>query len=268
MRCKKRGMMKVSGICRLAAMLLLMLAVLAGSGMQISAVWADVIYIPGEGTDSNADDFYDSHREQCVFVGGTAEYEALADTEWYETPDMQKKMNVFEEGAELHIYVRYTDADGRKWGLVDDPAGWVPLDTAERIFDLEALREEKPDQIDETTGTFTVPEEETVACYLMPGEKAEWQISKLALDQSDRTVEYSLVYTDDQGVQWAYIPVLEGYKGYSDFWVDLQNLTEPIEAEDAALYERSTPKPQEISDTEDGEQDDLAGDVLAEKDED
>lgn len=192
------------------------------------------------------DTFFWQHRGECQPHG--RDYTAVGPDNVatvYRSPLSSSVVIRVKNGLELHISYLWEDENGFLWGYAEDDGGWVPMDYLLLIYDHICFTEEFPDRITEETGTLELSE---VRLWSYPGSQRSEVVT------TDEPVEYTRSFTDDAGQRWGFVPWCAGVR---DTWVCLedpagdyrtlytrhepQQVTHPVQDEDADLPEISTP---------------------------
>lgn len=215
---------------------------------------ADVIWEP-------QDDFYYSHSEDCEYLyrdyllNGSKGY-----VEVYKSPDSSVVLDVIPNEQALRVYFSYPKGDPQ-WGVVnymvngqgqveesyeeEAVVGWISMDSLIAQYDNTAFQTEHADQLApyDDQSLPQLPTDTVLLMWRYPGSDTYYEHT-LSLDSS--YPEFSLVYTDPDGRNWANCNY---YMGLRDFWVCLDDPTNPDLPVTEIHYENLVPaaNPDEIN---------------------
>ena len=226
--------------------------------LSVPALSADAIWEP-------ADNFYESHREDCRFL--QKEFTVNEETDGVKSPENDKPVRHLEAGEKLFILCVYTDGKGTQWGICEQYDEekeswndfWLPMEKLTKVYDSgDFLRDHAnelvdapalPETVHRITGKLPLwnyPGAEEYGCYL-----------DTYYEQFDYTGYQG--YVDELGGVWVYVPYFEGLDG----WIyagDPESLTphpvsvpatptvEPTEVPTATPAPTPTAIPQETQD--------------------
>lgn len=188
----------------------------------LPAALADVIWEP-------QNDFYEAHRDQCVYVGrtylanGPEGYLVLT-----AAPDSGRVVTTFENGSALQVLFTYSGARGT-WGVVefrpegkeDWVSGWFPMDEVLLQYDSRAFQEEHAGELTPCDAAFSqyAAADMPVVFWRYPGGPAED-----GTVVPDASLSFTETYTDGAGRLWGRCGY---YQGRRDFWVCLSDPSNP-----------------------------------------
>jgi uncharacterized membrane protein len=176
-------------------------------------VYGDVIWEP-------RDSFYEKERENCVYVNRA--YYANGEKGYvtaYKNPESNWAVADFENGNDVYIQFIYKDKSGREWGITEfndgsEKSGWVLIDELIARYDHNSFCEDHEKEFVDYDGSFD-PDScgDKIIVWEYPGSDAI--TGKLYKeDFKEYLPEFSYMYKDDEGRQWAYIGYYMGRCGW------------------------------------------------------
>lgn len=197
-------MKKKTGIIIISIILLL---------LQTVTVYGDVIFEP-------EDSFYEKHAEECEYVNRSYVVNGYGgEADVYENPLSAKVQTTLKNGDTCYISFVYTDSKKNEWGFVEaDRSGWVPMVYMYPVYNSLSFQEEYADMLKEESGS--IPGEQSVYAWDYPGAEESYTLEIV----KDSPLNYSTVFTDEEGLHWANMGY---YMGYRDFWVCLDDPANP-----------------------------------------
>ena len=181
---------------------------------------ADLIWTP-------EDSFYESHREECVYVNRQYEMAGYDGTVAIWDAPGGTVRRTLSNGA--HGRIQFTwSGDGMEWGYLysyyedswQDPewGGWVPMDDLALIYDSQQFMEDHESEI--TTIEDLTVDFDAAVVYSYPGGPSMERRLEENLDYMPFSEAFSDVYTDANGLRWGYVVY---YMGLRDGWVCLDD---------------------------------------------
>lgn len=221
---------------RLCAFLLALLTVLP---LALPAA-ADMIWEP-------EDAFYSRHREQCTYVNrqytlagydGTVQLWSAPDGMVQQTLDNGQPVTVsfvWQGQAVQWGYISGVDGDWNK-------GGWVPMDDLALVYDSAQFFIDHEDdivEVDHVETQFT-----QALLYRYPGGPTAGGVLKEDANYLPFSQAFNTLYTDADGLRWAYVGY---YMGHRQYWICLDDPmnseldTTVVEADASPAQQRGRP---------------------------
>ncbi len=189
---------------------LLMLILMAA--LLVTPAFADVIWEPDNS-------FYSRNRDDCTYhdraylTNGEKGYVTVETA-----PGSLVEVLNIANGTRFFVQFIWTDKDGSQWG-VGYPAGdrehqgWVPMEQMALIYDYVSFQEDHGAEFTEYDGSVAPMEQ---AClYAWPGGVYSYTM-EFETDYMTSNDAFQTIYTDGNGLRWAFIGY---YMGHRDGWV-------------------------------------------------
>lgn len=200
----------------------LFLALLAALALVCSAS-ADILWEPD-------DPFYESHREECTYVGRSYQLEGYGGTVTvFTAPNGMSKVTL-ENGIRGNVQFIWT-GDGVTWGYLSwldgsDVEGWVAMDDLSLIYDSQQFVEDHAAEIQELDTEQGIPVDfQEAVLYSYPNGSRPYGMLegftlKEDLDYLPFSQAFGKLYTDENGLRWGHVVY---YMGSYDSWVCLDD---------------------------------------------
>lgn len=173
---------------------------------------ADVIFEP-------EDAFYESHREDCDYVSRSFTANGPdGRVIVYHSPENAARVTTMENGEVCWISFVYTAPDGLRWGYLEEPSGWIPMDYLVVVYDYISFAEEFGDRIVSGQGNLHDYTGCEVFFWSYPGSES---CTAVEID-GDYAPEYGPIFVDDGGRTWGCCGY---YFGHRNFWICLDDPT-------------------------------------------
>lgn len=211
----------LTGKLLLVFVVALMVSAISGTAL------ADVIWEP-------ENDFYTAHAEDCKYVN--TQYYSNGETGYMEIFDKPggSGLGFADNGQLFYVSFAYASEDG-DWGVLDYakgeerliPAdysgetysGWVRLSDTLPKYDSAAFSAEHSSELTAVSGDLSeLLNESKIAAWTYPNSGELVQTIDREWIDEDFAEGFSVGYTDEQGMQWAFCSY---YRGYRSFWVCL-----------------------------------------------
>lgn len=190
----------------------LILTILAAAALFAPA-FADLMWEP------NHNSFFERSRDDCVrenrsyLANGEKGYITLLSA-----PDSLLEVKNFANGVSIYVGYVWQGEDGTQWALGtrsvrtekgwESYDGWLPMSELALIYDSLCFEEDYGDTFEPCTGSLAELGE--VALYSYPG--GVLQSSGLMDVREADWAEYDSVYTDENGLRWATVGYLYGFR--------------------------------------------------------
>ena len=188
----------------------LLLAVVAALALAVPAS-ADIIWEP-------EDDFYESHRGECVYNGRL--YQAAGydgSVKVYSSPKNAMSIKSLENGERVRVQFEWSG--NVVWAYVynEDVGGWVPMGDLSLVYDSQEFIKDHEGQI--VKGEAVEVDFDQAWLYSYPGGPKD-HVLKEDEDYMSFDEIFTSLYTDDNGLRWG---VVGYYKGHRNGWVCLDD---------------------------------------------
>lgn len=165
--------------------------------------------------------FYKSHSDECEVVdrgyvtNGEKGYVSVVTA-----PDSPVQVENLANGTCFRVVHVWTDRDGTQWGtgyLGGETEGWVKMEEMALLYDDKAFREDHGDELAAYDGSGDHLAE--VCLYHYPGGAYSRTLTENAAYLSFAEA-FTDLYTDENGLRWAYIGY---YMGRNNLWACLDD---------------------------------------------
>lgn len=187
-----------------ALSLLLILSTILSLGITC---FADSIYVPD-------DQFYNTNYEDCDILDRKV---IIAEGSVAQSSPTDRRQ-VFKTDANFiyNVSVTYTDPEGTVWLCIEKDnkfggiSGWVPMTAATLIYDNVSFEAEHSSEFTDPDGISPDLSGGAVV-YEYPLSPEKWVFGS-GTDFAD--VGYKFLWTDENGVNWLYVPYHYGIRGW------------------------------------------------------
>jgi hypothetical protein len=168
-------------------------------------------------------DFYDSHYDECVFLGrafyanGQNGFVSVK-----EEPGATEEIMAIKNGESILIQYAY-NRNGQYWGatLLWDPEnsdGWIPLDDLMLIYDYISFDEQHQSEYYPYSGTQEIwLTEGDIVFWTWPGSgRVAWTLeAEYRNPKTDESfLQAAYAYQDNEGREWGFFQYVYGNKNY------------------------------------------------------
>jgi len=176
------------------------------------------LFAGADGIVEPENDFYNQHRDECVYLGRSfvnAKYNSVSIKN---EPDAHDDIGIIKNGET--VYLEYSCLfDGAYWGMSQYRYnGWVKIDQLLVLYDYVAFEEDHFDEFYEYNGAYDELRNAGAAiAWPWPGSG----IPLFTIESIDTEHFKALhVYMDDAGREWGFVPY---YYGNGNIWVCLND---------------------------------------------